>query len=54
MQSMVFETFYRTGVIPDLEIDAVDCARPAAESLLAVGLPVIDGKTPDDRRAQLH
>lgn len=42
MQHIIFEDFYKIGVIPVLEIDAVERAKPLAEALLAGGLPVAE------------
>jgi 2-dehydro-3-deoxyphosphogluconate aldolase/(4S)-4-hydroxy-2-oxoglutarate aldolase len=42
MQRSIFEEFYRIGVIPVLEIDSADHAKPLAEALLAGGLPVAE------------
>jgi 2-dehydro-3-deoxyphosphogluconate aldolase/(4S)-4-hydroxy-2-oxoglutarate aldolase len=38
----IFDHFYDIGVIPVLEIDSAQHARPLAESLLAGGLPVAE------------
>lgn len=42
MQPSIFDHFHNVGVIPVLEIDAVQNARPLAEALLAGGLPVAE------------
>jgi 2-dehydro-3-deoxyphosphogluconate aldolase/(4S)-4-hydroxy-2-oxoglutarate aldolase len=42
MKHPVFEHFYNIGLIPVLEIDSAQHARPLAESLLAGGLPVAE------------
>ena len=42
MHSVIFERFHQIGVIPVLEIDSAQSARPLAESLLAGGLPVAE------------
>lgn len=42
MEYSIFGHFYKIGIIPVLEIDAVDRAVPLAESLLAGGLPVAE------------
>lgn len=42
MQHFLFDQFYKIGVIPVLEIDSVQRARPLAESLQAGGLPVAE------------
>jgi 2-dehydro-3-deoxyphosphogluconate aldolase/(4S)-4-hydroxy-2-oxoglutarate aldolase len=42
MKHPVFDQFYKVGIIPVLEIDAVDRAAPLAESLLAGGLPIAE------------
>lgn len=42
MISSLFNHFYKTGVIPVLEIDSVQHAKPLAEALLAGGLPVAE------------
>lgn len=42
MQHSIFDHFYKVGVIPVLEIDAVQNALPLAEALLAGGLPVAE------------
>ena len=42
MQYPIFEYFYNTGIIPVLEIDSVEYAKPLAESLFAGGLPVAE------------
>lgn len=42
MNYHIFEVFYKIGIIPVLEIDAVDRAEPLAESLLAGGLPIAE------------
>ena len=38
----IFDRFYEIGVIPVLEIDSAQQAKPLAESLLAGGLPVAE------------
>ena len=38
----IFDNFYKTGVIPVLEIDSVERAKPLAEALLEGGLPVAE------------
>ena len=38
----IFDNFYKIGVIPVLEIDSAQHAKPLAESLLAGGLPVAE------------
>ena len=40
--SKLFDLFYKIGVIPVLEIDSVQHAKPLAESLLTGGLPVAE------------
>ena len=42
MQHSIFDHFYKIGVIPVLEIDSVQNAKPLAEALLAGGLPVAE------------
>jgi 2-dehydro-3-deoxyphosphogluconate aldolase/(4S)-4-hydroxy-2-oxoglutarate aldolase len=42
MDSYIFESFYKIGVIPVLEIDSVERAKPLAEALSAGGLPVAE------------
>jgi 2-dehydro-3-deoxyphosphogluconate aldolase/(4S)-4-hydroxy-2-oxoglutarate aldolase len=42
MKPAVLDQFYRTGIIPVLEIDSAERARPLAEALLAGGLPVAE------------
>ena len=42
MHSVIFERFHHVGVIPVLEIDSAQRARPLAESLLAGGLHVAE------------
>lgn len=42
MQYPIFEDFYEIGIIPVLEIDSAEHARPLAESLLAGGLPIAE------------
>ena len=42
MNSSLFERFHQIGVIPVLEIESAQRARPLAESLLAGGLPVAE------------
>ena len=42
MTQSVFNHFYKIGVIPVLEIDSAQRAKPLAESLLAGGLPVAE------------
>jgi len=42
MTSPIFENFYKIGIIPVLEIDSVQRAKPVAKSLLAGGLPVTE------------
>ena len=42
MHSVIFERFHQIGVIPVLEIESAQRARPLAESLLAGGLPVAE------------
>jgi 2-dehydro-3-deoxyphosphogluconate aldolase/(4S)-4-hydroxy-2-oxoglutarate aldolase len=42
MTSYLFDRFYEIGVIPVLEIDSVESAKPLAESLLAGGLPIAE------------
>lgn len=42
MISALFDLFCQTGVIPVLEIDSVQHAKPLAEALLAGGLPVAE------------
>lgn len=38
----IFDNFYKTGVIPVLEIDSAERAQPLAEALWAGGLPVTE------------
>lgn len=38
----IFDDFYKIGVIPVLEIDSVEHAKPLAEALLEGGLPVAE------------
>ena len=38
----IFDDFYKIGVIPVLEIDSAENAKPLAESLLAGGLPIAE------------
>lgn len=42
MKHPTFDTFYKIGIIPVLEIDSVDRAAPLAESLLAGGLSIAE------------
>jgi 2-dehydro-3-deoxyphosphogluconate aldolase/(4S)-4-hydroxy-2-oxoglutarate aldolase len=42
MNPLIFDSFYRVGVIPVLEIDSVDRAVPLAESLQAGDLPIAE------------
>jgi 2-dehydro-3-deoxyphosphogluconate aldolase/(4S)-4-hydroxy-2-oxoglutarate aldolase len=42
MNHFIFDSFYRVGVIPVLEIDSVDRAVPLAESLQAGYLPIAE------------
>jgi len=42
MTSNIFDKFYEIGIIPVLEIDSVERAKPLAEALLAGGLPVVE------------
>src|SRR5690349_23465440 len=42
MHPSIFDNFYKIGIIPVLEIDSVQRAKPLAESLLAGGLPVAE------------
>jgi 2-dehydro-3-deoxyphosphogluconate aldolase / (4S)-4-hydroxy-2-oxoglutarate aldolase len=42
MQDFVFDQFYRIGVIPVLEIDSAQRAKPLAEALHSGGLPVAE------------
>jgi 2-dehydro-3-deoxyphosphogluconate aldolase/(4S)-4-hydroxy-2-oxoglutarate aldolase len=42
VQQFIFDQFYRIGIIPVLEIDSVQRAKPLAEALLAGGLPVAE------------
>jgi 2-dehydro-3-deoxyphosphogluconate aldolase/(4S)-4-hydroxy-2-oxoglutarate aldolase len=42
MQQPIFDRFYNIGVIPVLEIDSAQRAKPLAEALLAGGLPVAE------------
>jgi 2-dehydro-3-deoxyphosphogluconate aldolase/(4S)-4-hydroxy-2-oxoglutarate aldolase len=42
MQHPIFDHFYKIGVIPVVEIDSAQSARPLAEALLEGGLPVAE------------
>jgi 2-dehydro-3-deoxyphosphogluconate aldolase/(4S)-4-hydroxy-2-oxoglutarate aldolase len=42
MNHLIFDDFYKIGIIPVLEIDSVNYAVPLAESLLAGGLPIAE------------
>jgi len=42
MTSSVFDRFHDIGIIPVLEIDSAQQAKPLAESLLAGGLPIAE------------
>lgn len=42
MKYPIFDSFYKIGIIPVLEIDSAERAAPLAESLLAGGLPVAE------------
>src|SRR5919106_1152528 len=42
MDSYIFDSFYKLGVIPVLEIDSAQHAKPLAEALFAGGLPVAE------------
>jgi 2-dehydro-3-deoxyphosphogluconate aldolase/(4S)-4-hydroxy-2-oxoglutarate aldolase len=42
MTHPIFERFYKIGVIPVLEIDSAEQAKPLAESLLAGDLPIAE------------
>lgn len=42
MRYSIFDQFYTIGIIPVLEIDSVQRAKPLAEALLAGGLPIAE------------
>jgi 2-dehydro-3-deoxyphosphogluconate aldolase / (4S)-4-hydroxy-2-oxoglutarate aldolase len=42
MQHSIFDTFYKIGIIPVLEIDSANRAAPLAEALLAGDLPIAE------------
>lgn len=42
MQYSIFEYFYKIGILPVLEIDSANHAKPLAESLFAGGSPVAE------------
>ena len=42
MPDSIFDQFHKIGIIPVLEIDSVERAKPLAESLLAGGLPLAE------------
>ena len=42
MSQAIFEHFYKIGIIPVLEIDSVEYAKPLARALLDGGLPVAE------------
>ena len=42
MTQSIFDDFYKIGIIPVLEIDSVQRAKPLAEALLAGGLPIAE------------
>ena len=42
MAQSIFDRFHDIGILPVLEIDSAERARPVAEALLAGGLPVIE------------
>ena len=42
MQHFIFDQFYKIGVIPVLEVDSVQRAKPLAEALYTGGLPVAE------------
>ena len=42
MQHFIFDQFYKIGIIPVLEIDSAQRAKPLAEALLAGGLPMAE------------
>lgn len=42
MSNLIFDKFYKVGVIPVLEIDSLDRAIPLAESLQAGDLPIAE------------
>lgn len=42
MNDFIFNSFYKIGIIPVIEIDSTQRARPLAESLLMGGLPVAE------------
>jgi len=42
MKDSLFDQFYEIGVIPVLEVDSAERAKPLAEALLAGGLPVAE------------
>jgi len=42
MNNSIFDSFHKIGVIPVLEIDSVERAKPLVESLLAGDLPVAE------------
>ena len=42
MDSSIFDQFHLIGIIPVLEIDSADRAKPLAESLLSGGLPIAE------------
>lgn len=42
MENSIFDRFHTIGVIPVLEIESAEHAKPLAETLLAAGLPVAE------------
>jgi 2-dehydro-3-deoxyphosphogluconate aldolase/(4S)-4-hydroxy-2-oxoglutarate aldolase len=42
MSHSIFDRFYKVGIIPVLEIDSAERAKPLAEALLAGGLPIAE------------
>ena len=42
MKHPIFDNFYEVGIIPVLELDSVQRAKPLAESLLSGGLPIAE------------
>ncbi len=42
MTSSLFDQFYNIGIIPVLEIDSAERAKPLVEALLVAGLPIAE------------
>ena len=42
IHGFIFRSHFKAGIIPVIEIDSADHARPLAEALLAGGLPIAE------------